>query len=135
MREQELVDRLTSSLKTKLGPAYRVTQNYASASIEGLSPDARPDIVIMQDGSQRTLIVEVKTPSEGQELPLATARTTLALKQANAAFNPLVALVTSPRTVSPLLKEELDAQRVAVLSDGDFETVVSRLVKLASEAR
>jgi hypothetical protein len=125
MHEVQLVDSLIASLKSELSPRFRVTPAYASASVEGLSPSARPDIVVMS-GDNRVFIIQVKNTGQGQELPLSTAHTTRVLSEANAAFHPKVVLVTASK-ISPLLQDELDDQNVSVFHFKDLNSVVRQL--------
>ncbi|MFM0656077.1 hypothetical protein [Paraburkholderia sediminicola] len=130
MNEDQLVDRLITSLNGELSPRFLVTPAYASASVEGLSPSARPDIVV-SGGDNKVVLIQVKNTGKGQELPLSTAHTTRILSEANAAFHPRVALVTSSK-VSPLLQGELDDQNVSVFHLEDLDALVQELLTYIS---
>jgi hypothetical protein len=130
MNEAQLVDSLITSLNVKLSPRFQVTPAYASASVEGLSPTSRPDIVVT-DGDNQTILIQVKNTEAGQDLSLSTANTTRILKEANAGFHPKVVLVTSSK-ISPLLQDELNDQAVSVLRSEDFGALVEKLLSLIS---
>jgi len=125
--ESDLAVDLLSELQVQLGPKYRVTPAYASASIEGLSPNSRPDIVV--SGSFNTpVLIEIRGIDSDQDLPISTAYVTKILREANSAIEPRIVILTKSK-IGSLLKDELDSQGVKSFNATNFRRMVSELTQ------
>lgn len=131
--EQEFAYNLLAELKRKLMPKYSVTPAYASASIEGLSPDSRPDIVVSSK-SGKPFLIEIRGLNGDQDLPISTAYVTQILRKANEAIDPRIVLITKSK-IGKLLYSELKLQGVSVLNASDFREMTSQLVDIIEEPK
>jgi len=132
--ERDVVERVESALRARLGGRFQVASDFASASIEGLSAHSTPDLVIYNPIDDSVTLVEFKGLSSTSNLPMATLATLRRLREANEHIAPLIVLVTASR-VGDLLRKKLEEEQFVLVEFSSESRLIARLEKIATEAK